>query len=106
MRPGQPVEDRPCVFSGSVIAGRGKFRFREQRRIEERKLAFLGLKLQVLKAENERLKKRTAGGEQPSPYPRDFEALLNASRETASEVSRRNLSRPVQGGLPSLGTDR
>jgi hypothetical protein len=71
----------------------------EQRKIEERKLAFLKLKLQLLKAENEGLKKRDAGGEQP----RNFEAVLNASRETAAEVTRRNLSRPAQGGLPGLG---
>jgi hypothetical protein len=77
----------------------------EQRKIEDRKLAFLRLKLEVLKAENERLKKRD-GGEQPGPGTRDYEALLKASRETATEVIRRSLSRTSQAGLPGLGKRR
>ena len=77
-----------------------------QRKREEQRLAFLELKLQVLKAENERLKKRGAGGVTlPTPQER-FEAIFDASLETAAEVNRWSLSRAAQAGLPSLGKRR
>ena len=96
---------RPDALPSGLPAAQGVAQACEQRKIEERKLAFLKLKLEVLKAENERLKRRD-GGEQPSPGTRDYEAILKASRETATEVIRRRLSRTAQAGLPSLGKRR